>query len=302
MGERTMYGRIILGHDGTEQSSDALALARLLASGGNRTVVVSHIIPQPPPYDARTREYVKRVQRHDHSVLDPAIAELAGLKAEGRALESGSPARGLHELAEDEGASLIVIGSTHRGPVGRVVLGSVGEILLAGTPTAVAVAPKGFAARVPSAIRSVSAGFNRALEGHAALRTAAALASEMGAKLRAITVDEGFARARHPAKHHGDGASSLEEELDRALADVQAPDAERVMLSGGAAKCLAEACSDTDLLVVGSRSYGPLHHTLLGSVSAQLMRSCPAPLLVVPRGADGSQTATGTTARTQAGS
>ena len=134
MGERTMYGRIILGHDGTEQSSDALALARLLASGGNRSIVVSHIIPRPRPYDAKTREYVQLVHQHDHSVLDPALAELAGLKAEGRALESRSPARGLHELAEDEGASLIVIGSTHRGPVGRVVLGSVGEILLAGTP------------------------------------------------------------------------------------------------------------------------------------------------------------------------
>jgi nucleotide-binding universal stress UspA family protein len=235
-------------------------------------------------------------------VLDPALAELAGFKAEGRALESASPARGLHELAEDEGASLIVIGSTHRGPVGRVVLGSVGEILLAGTPVAVAVAPKGFAAGVPSAIRSVSAGFNRALEGHAALRTAAALASDLGAKLRAITVDEGFARARHPAKHRSDGDGSVEEELDRALADVQAPDAERVMLSGGAAERLAEACSDSDLLVVGSRSYGPFHHTLLGSVSAKLMRSCPAPLLVVPRGAEGSQTVTGGAARTQAGS
>ena len=299
-----MYGRIILGHDGTEQSRDALALARLLASDGNRSVVVSHIIPRPPPFDARTREYVKLVQAHDHSVLDPALAELAGLRAEGRALESASPARGLHELAEDEGASLIVIGSTHRGPVGRVVLGSVGEILLAGTPVAVAVAPKGFAARVPSAIRSVSAGFNRALEGHAALRTAAALASDLGAKLRAITVDEGFARARHPAKHRSDGDGSVEEELDRALADLQAPDAERVMLSGGAAECLAEACSDSDLLVVGSRSYGPLHHTLLGSVSAKLMRSCPAPLLVVPRGMEtsGPGTAAGPGALRRAGS
>lgn len=299
-----MYGRIILGHDGSEQSRDALALVRLLASDGHRSIVVSHVIPRPPPFDARTREYVTLVRRHDRSVLDPALAELAGLRAEARPIESASPARGLHELAEDEGASLIVIGSTHRGPVGRVVLGSVGEILLAGTPVAVAVAPKGFAARVPSAIRSISAGFNRGLEGHAALRAAAGLASDLGAKLRAVTVDEGFARARHPGKPRSDGEGSVEEELDRALADVQAPDAERVMLTGGAAKCLAEACADSDLLVVGSRSYGPLHHTLLGSVSAKLMRSCPAPLLVVPRGADvrDPQAATGAAARGHTGS
>ena len=37
-------------------------------------------------------------------------------------------------------------------------------------------------------------------------------------------------------------------------------------------------------MVVGSRGYGPMRHALLGSVSAKLMRTCPAPLLVVPRG------------------
>ena len=164
--------------------------------GGDRSVVVAHVIPRPPPYDARTKEYVKLVRHHDHAVLDPALEALAGLRVEARPIESGSPRAGLHELVEDEGASLIVIGSTHRGPVGRVVLGSVGEILLAGTPAAVAVAPKGFAAgcrRNPDRDRGLQAG----PEGRAALRAAASLASELGAKLRAIAVKEGFARARH---------------------------------------------------------------------------------------------------------
>lgn len=37
-------------------------------------------------------------------------------------------------------------------------------------------------------------------------------------------------------------------------------------------------------MVVGSHGYGPMRHAPLGSVSAKLMRTCPAPLLVVPRG------------------
>jgi nucleotide-binding universal stress UspA family protein len=281
-----MYSRIILGYDGSEQSHDALALARLIAAQGDRTVVVTHVVPRPPPYDATTREYVMLVRHHDHSVLDPALDALAGLRVEGRPIESPSPARGLHEVAEDEGASLIVIGSTHRGAVGRVVLGSVGELLLAGTRAAVVVAPKGFASGAPSAIKAVTAGFNRAPEGHAALRTAAALAADFRAKLRAVAVEETFMRARHSHSTHVHDGPSLEEELDRALADAQAADAERILLSGEPARCLAQACSDADLMVVGSRSYGPLHHTLLGSVSAKLMRSCPAPLMVVPRSAD----------------
>ena len=291
-----MYGRIILGYDASKQSQDALALTRLLAADGSRSVVVAHVIPQPPPYDARTKEYVQLVQHHDHTVLDPALEALAGLQVEPRPIESGSPARGLHELVEEEGASLVVIGSTHRSPVGRVVLGSTGEILLSGTPASVAIAPKGFASRVPDAIRTVTAAFKPGSEGRAALRAAASLASELGAKLRAITVKETLMRTRHARHGDADEAASLEEALEAALADVQAPDAARAVLTGGAAEEISRAGADSDLVVIGSRGYGPLHHTLLGSVSAKLMRSSPTPLLVVPRGmeAGNSRPATAT--------
>ncbi len=40
------------------------------------------------------------------------------------------------------------------------------------------------------------------------------------------------------------------------------------------------------ILVVGSRGYGPLRRVLLGSVSTQLVKSAPCPVLVVPRGTE----------------
>jgi nucleotide-binding universal stress UspA family protein len=169
--------------------------------------------------------------------------------------------------------------------VGRVVLGSVGEVLLAGSPTAVAVAPKGYAADAPSSVTTVGAGFNASPEGHVALRAAAALAGRSGARLRAIAVEEDFAHARHAPGQEHHGGSQLAEDLDRALAEAGVLDAERVLLKGGAVKGLCEAGTETDLLVIGSRGYGPLHHALVGSVSAHLMRNCPVPVLVMPRGA-----------------
>ena len=281
-----MFGRIILGFDGTAPANDALALAKLIASQSRSSIVVSHVVPRPPPFDARTREYIKGIQHHLRSVLDPAVAALSGLATEARPIESSSPARGLHEIAEEEGASLIVVGSTHRGPVGRVVLGSVGEVLLAGSPTAVAVAPKGFASDAPSSVTTVGAGFNASPEGHIALRAAAALAASAGAKLRAIAVEEDFAHARHAPGQAHQHDSSLAEDLDRALAEAGLSDAERVVLKGGVVRCLCEAAPETDLLVIGSRGYGPLHHALVGSVSAHLMRNCPVPVIVMPRGAE----------------
>jgi nucleotide-binding universal stress UspA family protein len=52
---------------------------------------------------------------------------------------------------------------------------------------------------------------------------------------------------------------------------------------GDPADELATQASDLDLLVIGSRGYGPLRSVLLGGVSAKVMRSAPCPVFVVPR-------------------
>jgi nucleotide-binding universal stress UspA family protein len=49
---------------------------------------------------------------------------------------------------------------------------------------------------------------------------------------------------------------------------------------------LARHSSQLDLLVVGSRGYGPLKRLMLGSTTVQLVRSSSCPVIVVPRGAE----------------
>jgi nucleotide-binding universal stress UspA family protein len=48
---------------------------------------------------------------------------------------------------------------------------------------------------------------------------------------------------------------------------------------------LAAASAEIDLLVCGSRGYGPLRSVLVGGVSDRLTRQAPCPVIVVPRGA-----------------
>jgi len=64
------------------------------------------------------------------------------------------PADGLRELAVEHRAQLLVVGSSHRGPVGRIFPGSVGRKLLRGAPCPLAIAPRGFAGR-PHALEAV---------------------------------------------------------------------------------------------------------------------------------------------------
>ena len=58
------------------------------------------------------------------------------------------------------------------------------------------------------------------------------------------------------------------------------------LLDGDAVGELAEASAELDLLVLGSRGYGPVRRVLFGSVSRALARYAACPVVVVPRGAD----------------
>lgn len=87
-----------------------------------------------------------------------------------------------------------------------------------------------------------------------------------------------------------------EEELAQAVSALDADiDASETLLEGGARELLACASGELDLLVVGSRGYGPLRAVLLGSVSSALVRPAQSPLVVVPRGDDGESASQGTT-------
>jgi nucleotide-binding universal stress UspA family protein len=55
---------------------------------------------------------------------------------------------------------------------------------------------------------------------------------------------------------------------------------------GAAGPFLAERSESLDLLVCGSRRYGPLRAVLLGSVTADVLSHAACPVVVVPRGVE----------------
>ena len=62
-------------------------------------------------------------------------------------------------------------------------------------------------------------------------------------------------------------------------------ESEATLITGDPVEALVNVAeAPGTLLVVGSRGYGPLRRVLLGSVSTELVRSAPCPLIVTPRG------------------
>ena len=75
-----------------------------------------------------------------------------------------------------------------------------------------------------------------------------------------------------------------EELISRTLAELDV-DAVGKAIVGGPVETLVELTHRVDLLVVGSRGWGPIRRILLGSTAARLIREAACPVLVLPRGA-----------------
>ena len=67
--------------------------------------------------------------------------ELAGIDAQLLVRGARPVGRGLHELAEEQRADLLVVGSTRHAVIGRVLMGDDCRAALDGAPCALGVAP-----------------------------------------------------------------------------------------------------------------------------------------------------------------
>src|SRR5262245_4644476 len=242
-----------------------------------------------PIYQQVVVGYVETERGEDARVLAERIVERDGGDLKVINVEKGSPADALQALAERGEADLIVLGSTHHGHVGSVSPGSVAEHLLHGAKCRLLIAPKGYAETDHSQdrLRLAAVGFNGMAESHAALKEAATLASKFGGSLRVIAVATPVSGmgAAAAAQAGAEAGPDFQTQLNRAVAELS-PElrALPVFERGDPVEKLLEAADmGVDLLVLGSRGFGPVMRLLIGSVSSRVIREAPCPVLVVPR-------------------
>jgi nucleotide-binding universal stress UspA family protein len=280
---------IIIGFDGSERGEQACVLGGDLATLTDAPVRIVHIIPQVFPDSAiHPSHYEWSPEQQAEAGFDHA-EELVGAVPEisrDVVLARSTPA-GLHWLAEQDDARVIVVGSSHRGAVGRLTVGSVGERLLYGAPCAVAVAPHGFEGFSRGVI---GVAFDGSEESRLALGFATELAQRSGDAIRLVAVyDDGIELPRARAASGG-GAfprkirSDLHSATESAVAGLSDTfDAAPILVDGDPATELTKQSQGFDALFCGSRSYGPLRTALLGGVSRLLVRNAPCPVIVTPR-------------------
>jgi nucleotide-binding universal stress UspA family protein len=283
-----MFQKTVVGVDDRQGGRDALALAAMLTAvtGGELVAVRAY------PYEARPSRapvggFEEDMRADATAELDRTVAE-SGLTARRIVFGDTSPARALHRVAEEEQADLLAVGSTHRGQMGRVLVGGVTAGVLHHAPCPVAVAPLGYAERAAKPA-TIGVGFDGGDEAQDALRVAGELAKACGAQVRVLSAVATLVTATSPATYEGawfgEAREDAEDHVERALATLadMGVEASGEGVVGLAVDELSELSKELDLIVVGSRGWGPVRRLLLGSTSERLVREAACPVIAVPR-------------------
>ena len=261
-----MGQRIVVGIDPSERPLDPARLGAQLAGRMGLPLVLVTVFVHIGPEDDEQRALRERA-RADLLELG---REIGGITVEDAVVvASSSPARALQEQSESAEAAMIVVGSTARGALRRVLTGSVAQQLLAGAACPVAVAPHGHGELADRDLELVGVAFDGSDESRQALASGRALARDAGARLRIISATDGVERDLRAAHD--------------AAVDDEPSGVESVFAEGDPVDVLVEQSRELDVLLTGSRGYGPLGAVLVGGTTRELTTAAECPLIVFPR-------------------
>ncbi len=287
----TLEGTILLATDG---SDDATTAARAAADISAQEGVALHVVHAwhepagllPAPIPARLFEQDAR------RVLDKEAARLAdgGTEVAGTHLVKDYPVDAILGLADELGAGLIVVGSRGRGPVKRLLLGSVSEGVVHHARVPVLVARGGAEAWPPGRVVIGD-------DGSDAARAAGDLAIRLGGLFETSSVlvravPEPVLPMQLPEYEQDlhdrlieDSRRLGEKALRERATELGEARSETRLATGDATLAVLGVAADdpSTLVAVGSRGLGGTKRMLLGSVSTKLLRMTKGPVLVYPR-------------------
>jgi nucleotide-binding universal stress UspA family protein len=289
--QRTALDRVAAAIDPSPESEDAAALAAAIAAAADADLMLVAIEPELP---LMIPGGDWRRMRHETERLLSRVRDSRAPGARFAIDTDLSTPRGLLRLVRREHRQLLALGSSPGGPAGEVSIGHNTRQLLDELECALAIAPRGLGSRGPLAFGRIAVGFDGGSEAMGALATAATLAAASGAELlvRGV-IDDRIPALGWPHVWMGaileawlevmdDEAAKLRRQMQAAVSSLGV-DANVEVTRGRAADTLCALSGDVDLLVIGSRRWGPVARLLLGGTGEALVHGASCPLVIVPR-------------------
>ncbi len=286
------FSRIAVGINGLPEGEDALALGAALGNATQAELMLVAVHPEvlvvlPVGMDWRSlREAARGTLRDARDRMVPNART---------AVESDlSVPRALRRVVRRDHRDLLVLGSSRHARKGHVRIGKRTRQILEQSECAVAIAARGMHEHERSAIARVGVGYDGSPEARAALDLAAALARATGAELdvRAVLDDRlppiGWSSVGRGAVS-GYWEELLESEIEAVREDAQAAaratgvSGQVNVYRGRPADRLLELSHEVDLLIIGSRRWGPVARLMLGSTGEAVLHDAACSVVAVPR-------------------
>jgi nucleotide-binding universal stress UspA family protein len=292
---------IVIGSDGSAQAEGAMRFGGALARAMGARVIVGTAYIHTPPLRGDGGAF-ERLERSDaEEIARRGAASVSGAgDIEARVVSGSTVAEGLHRLAAEVDADLLVIATSGRRRIGSHQPRSVSEQVVHHSPCPVAVVP-------PRDGEPALSRIGIAVDGSPATREALAFAVELAAR---AAVDAPAFRLLHVSRtgrlehvpqpgstsshEHGLGKLALE---GLAVELAAHGDVQVVGETGDPGEELVRMSETLDLLVCGSRDQGAVKRLLLGSVSTHLVRHATIPVIVVPASAAAARDRTASSGR-----
>jgi nucleotide-binding universal stress UspA family protein len=289
---------IIAGFSSSRQGTAPLNLAAQISRWTGEKVVAAAVVERPWPAkdDPIEHEYLRYVTSQAAHSLERVVSQLpADLDIPTVVHQSTSIPTGLIELATAHDASIVVVGSSSSGLLGRVALGSVTERLVHTAAVPVAIAPRGYPLG-PEPIRRLTAAYGGEADINGLIAVTAELATQWPVQMRIVSFT-----VRPVTMFSGSIEPSAEDlvvqqwsqrtfddilkQLNDVRADISVPDVEVVVGSGHDWREAVESVSwgAGDMLLLGSGAAAQGAHVFLGSAASKILRHAPVPVMIVPR-------------------
>src|SRR5438445_7036548 len=150
---------IAVAFDTDAGSKAAVQLGAMLARSAQAGLVVCHVEPSAQfelfaRYEERYQDV--RNQRVEHMVAKAKTLVPYDVGATIVTSRARSAAAGITDMCTEHAASILVLGSSDSGAIGRIAVGTLAERLLHTSGVAVALAPRGFHSKPGSRVKRVT--------------------------------------------------------------------------------------------------------------------------------------------------
>jgi nucleotide-binding universal stress UspA family protein len=272
-----------------EATAEAVVLtAGELAPALGARVLLLHVERDPALFNSfpdRERERHRAARRGDEFLGTIGVLLPYGTRVEER-VALGAPAGEIVAVAEDVGASLIIVGSRRRGTVLRTLTGSVSENVVRRASCPVVIAPDAVRRRRRESgsdnDRSVLVGVGSTGHTLAVVQLGRELAAIFDDRLVLVHAHDHSSQQYGAVREPGDAAAPLPSVV-REAHESAGPDA-TLVLAGGPAGYVLDRASDREnarLIVIGAGDRRPATASG-GSLAVQLSGIALCPIVVLP--------------------